>query len=114
MTPPLGKRIEDVRKSRSEKAKKLLLEKLETAKQILINDFHPRKIILFGSLLTEDKVHSYSDIDIIVEGLGDNYLQAGGRLIDALGECIDLKSLEMLDDDFKNQVLKFGKVIYSE
>jgi len=59
------------------------------------------------------EVHPFSDIDLVVEGLGDNYLKAGGRLIDEVGECIDLKPLEMLEKDFKEYVLQYGKVIYT-
>lgn len=114
MTISLLKRIKHVRNNRSEKVKKQLLKKLEVAKHILVNDFHAKRIILIGSLNCEEKVHPFSDIDLIVEGLGENYLKAGGRLIDILGECIDLKPFEMLDKNFKKQVLKFGTIIYSE
>ena len=110
----LLKRIRFVRNRRSEKIKTILLKKLEMARQILVDEYHAKKIILFGSLLYEKKVHPFSDIDLIVEGLGENYLKAGGRLIDALGECIDLKPIEMLDEDLKKQVLQDGKVIYSD
>lgn len=108
----LYQRMAIVRKKRVEESKNILLEKLEIAKQILINEFHPKKIILHGSLARGKDVHPFSDIDLIVEGLGDNYLRAGGRLINTLGECIDLKSLEMLEKDFKDHVLKTGKIIY--
>lgn len=109
----LLKRIRFVRNRRAEKSRTILLKKLEIARQILIDEYHAKKIILFGSLLYEKKVHPFSDIDLIVEGLGENYLKAGGRLIDALGECIDLKPIEMLDEDFKKQVLQYGEIIYS-
>ena len=48
-----------------------------------------------------------------MEGLRENYLKAGGRLIDALGECINLKPIEMLDEDFKKHMLQYGEIIYS-
>tara|TARA_Y100000031_G_C7953784_1_gene262721 strand:+ start:190 stop:414 length:225 start_codon:yes stop_codon:yes gene_type:complete len=68
---------------------------------------------LFGFLLCEKKLHPLFDIDLIVEGLRENYLKAGGRLIDALGECINLKPIEMLDEDFKKHMLQYGEIIYS-
>lgn len=71
-----------------EESKNILLKKLEITKQILINEFHPKKIILHGSLAQGKDVHPFSDIDLVVEGLEDDYLGAGGRLIDALGECL--------------------------
>lgn len=113
MTKTLRQRMITVRKRRSNENKKALFDKLEIAKQILINEFHPKKIILHGSLAGGKGVHRFSDIDLIVEGLGDNYLKAGGRLLDELGECIDLKPLEMLENDFKDYVLQSGKVIYT-
>ncbi|MBI5749030.1 MAG: nucleotidyltransferase domain-containing protein [Nitrospinae bacterium] len=113
MTKSLYQRMTIVRGIRVKKNKKALLDKLEIAKQILIREFHPKKIILFGSLAHGKEVHPFSDIDLVVEGLGDNYLKAGGRLIDEVGECIDLKPLEMLEKDFKEYVLQYGKVIYT-
>lgn len=113
MTKTLHQRMMGVRERRIEKNKKALLDKLEMAKQILISEFHPKKIILHGSLVHGNGVHNYSDIDLVVEGLGDNYLKAGGRLLDELGDCIDLKPLEMLEQDFKSYVLQYGKVIYT-
>lgn len=113
MTKVIYQRMAIVRKRRIEKSRKVLLDKLEIARQILINEFHPKRIILHGSLSRENDVHPFSDIDIIVEGIEDNYLKAGGRLIDVLGECIDLKPLEMLEKDFKDYVLQYGKVIYT-
>lgn len=112
MTKTLRKRIMAVRERRSKENRRTLLEKLETAKLILINEFHPKKIILHGSLARGNGVHHFSDIDLVVEGLGDGYLKAGGRLLDALGACIDLKPFEMLEKDFKDHVLRYGKVIY--
>lgn len=112
MTKTLHERMMLVRERRIEKNRKVLLDKLEMAKQILINEFHPKRIILYGSLVRENDVHPFSDIDLIVEGLGDNYLKAGGRLIDVMGECIDLKPIEMLEKDFKDYVLQTGKIIY--
>ena len=42
----LYQRMAIVRKKRVEESKNILLKKLEIAKQILINEFHPKKIIL--------------------------------------------------------------------
>ena len=101
-----------VRKRRVEGIRKQLLDKLEIAKEILVNKFHAKRIILIGSLLNEHNLHYFSDIDIVVEGIGSDYLKAGGYLIDHIGDCIDLKPLEMLDENFKEHVLLTGKIIY--
>ncbi len=113
MKQSINQRIQSVRKYRAEKTRRMLLDKLEKARQILVNKFHVKRVILIGSLNNRNSLHSFSDIDLIVEGLGNNYLKAGGYLIDHIGECIDLKPLEMLDEDFKEYVLLTGKVIYT-
>ena len=48
----------------------------------------------------------------MVEGLGDDYLKAGGMLLDRLGEDIDLKPYEYLDKDFRKKVLEEGRIVY--
>jgi len=112
MGQSLNKRILLVRKERANKAKGVLLSKLETVKEILVNKYNVKKIFLVGSLLNDKRLHSLSDIDLIVEGLGSNYLNAGGYLIDHVGECVDLKPFEMLDKDFRENIIRTGKIIY--
>jgi predicted nucleotidyltransferase len=107
----LVRRIEKVRKKNILRKKIQLQNKLKKAKEILLKEFSPKKIIVFGSFV-KGNLHNFSDLDIIVEGLKDDYLKAGGRLIDVLGEDIDLKPYEALDEDFKKKVIKEGKVIY--
>lgn len=113
MIQSINQRIKSVRMQRSEKTRKMLLDKLKKASQILVDKFHVKKVILIGSLNNKSNIHPFSDIDLIVEGLGNNYLKAGGYLIDHIGDCIELKPFEMLDEDFKDYVLLTGKVIYT-
>jgi predicted nucleotidyltransferase len=108
----MKQRMKFVRKSRVKKIRKLLLDKLEVAREILVNKFHAKRIILIGSLQNGNNLHHFSDIDLVVEGLGKDYLKAGGYLIDHIGNCIDLKPFEMLDENFKEHILLTGKVIY--
>ncbi|OGX45872.1 MAG: hypothetical protein A2216_00650 [Omnitrophica WOR_2 bacterium RIFOXYA2_FULL_45_12] len=103
--------IKKTRKRISRQRQKELREKLIRVKEILTKEFHPQRIYLFGSFI-KGNLHSQSDIDIVVEGLGDNWLRAGGRLIDTLGECVDLKPWELLNEDFRREVVKRGKLIY--
>jgi len=95
----LVERIEEVRRKYF-KEKRELQNKLKKAKEILIEEFSPKRIIVFGTFV-KGNLHNFSNLDIIVEGLGDDYLKAGERLIDMLREDIDLKSFEALDEDFK-------------
>lgn len=103
--------IKKIRRRISRQRQKELGEKLIRIKEILTKEFHPKRIYLFGSFI-KGNLHSQSDIDIVVEGLGDDWLRAGGRLIDTLGECVDLKPWELLDEDFRREVVRRGKLIY--
>ena len=85
----LTQKVISTRKRISAKKKKELKEKLKEAIRILTQEFKPERIFLIGSL-AKDKVHYLSDIDLVVEGLGSDYLRAGGMLLDRLGEDIDL------------------------
>ncbi len=113
MIQSINQRIKFVRMQRTKKTRRMLLDKLKKASQILVDKFHVKKIILIGSLNNKKNIHPFSDIDLIVEGLGNNYLKAGGYLIDHIGDCIELKPFEMLDEDFKDYVLLTGKAIYT-
>ncbi len=113
MRQSMNQRMKIVRKNRIEKTRKMLPNKLEVAREILINKFHAKRIILIGSLQNGNNLHHFSDIDLIVEGLGKDYLKAGGYLIDHIGNCIDLIPFEMLDENFKEHILLTGKIIYS-
>ena len=97
----LVERIEEVRRKYF-KEKRELQNKPKKAKEILIEEFSPKRIIVFGTFV-KGNLHNFSNLDIIVEGLGDDYLKAGERLIDMLREDIDLKSFEALDEDFKKR-----------
>ena len=108
----LTQKVISTRKRISAKKEKELEEKLKEAIRTLTQEFKPKRIFLIGSL-AKNKVHYSSDIDLVVEGLGDDYLRAGGMLLDRLGEDIDLKPYEYLDEDFRKKVLKEGKLIYS-
>lgn len=74
-----------------------LREVARTCAQRLVQDFGARKVYLFGSLLEDDLVHDWSDIDLVVEGLeGRLYFKAlrdvGGLL--PTGVELDLVLLE--------------------
>ena len=63
----------------------------------LVQDYDAERVYLFGSLLSDDRVHDKSDIDLAVEGLdGDLYLRALADLWQLLpeGAELDLVPLE--------------------
>jgi len=55
----------------------------QRASQILKEEFHVSRVVLFGSTLTPDFFHERSDIDLAVWGIDERqYLRAVGRLLD--------------------------------
>lgn len=55
----------------------------KTAARLLKDTWSANKVVLFGSMLTPEKVHSRSDIDLAVWGLpATDYLQALAAVLD--------------------------------
>ncbi|MBS1259529.1 MAG: hypothetical protein MAG551_02601 [Candidatus Scalindua arabica] len=94
-----------------EARKRILQNDLKKAVDILTHHYSVSRIILFGSLAT-DKICVSSDIDLIVEGLGDQFLKALGHCMRECKTNIDIKPLEYLTPQFKNAVLEKGEIIY--
>lgn len=103
--------------------RRLVLEKeLRRIRDILIRKYHPRKIIVFGSI-TSGKIHDYSDLDVVV------IKQTKKRIYDRIGEVVKLCDPEIAvdfivytPDEFqqmqeeesfiREEMVKNGKVIY--
>ncbi len=91
--------------------KKALLE-VEHICQILSEKYRVERVILFGSLLDEDRFNDRSDIDIAVEGLDSGaYFTALGEVLMASSFSVDLVPLEDASE-LLLQRLKKGRVIY--
>lgn len=89
----------------------MLQNDLKRAVNILTHHYSVRRIILFGSLAT-GKIGAGSDVDLIVEGLGNQFLKAFGHCMRECETNIDIKPLEDLSPQFKDAVLEKGKIIY--
>jgi len=78
-------------------------------------ELKPEKILLFGSRSKNDK-HLHSDFDIAVTGKKINFrdLRELEEKIDEVSGLysVDLIFLDSIEEDFKNIVLKTGKVLY--
>ena len=59
------------------------------AAQILKEQFHADRVVLFGSLLNVEAMHEHSDIDIAVWGLADDQLLSAWSTLDS---SIDFQS----------------------
>lgn len=107
----ISERIISNRVKRLEAHKIALQKDFRKAVDILINNYSVKRIILFGSLTT-GKIGTSSDIDLIVEGLGDQFLKALGHCMRECDMNVDMKPLEDLPPQFKDAVLEKGKIIY--
>lgn len=80
---------------------------------ILGERFGAREIILFGSLLDDQKAFDEaSDIDMAVKGLGENYLRAYGYCLRLSKFKLDVKAYEDMPSEFKRKVDREGRRIY--
>ena len=107
----ISERIIASRKRKIEARKKALQDDLQKATDILINHYQVTRIILFGSM-ARGKIRPGSDIDLIVEGLGDRFLEA---LCHCRRECradVDIKPIEGLEPWLKKLAMKNGRVVY--
>ncbi|NJL48626.1 MAG: nucleotidyltransferase domain-containing protein [Leptolyngbyaceae cyanobacterium SM2_5_2] len=66
------------------------------AAQILRGEFEVHRVVLFGSVLSEDTFHETSDLDLAVWGLPpSDYIKAVARLMELPEFSIDLVEAEM-------------------
>ena len=103
-------------------ARKLVMEnELARIVSVLINEYEPLKIVLFGSLVTGD-IHEYSDIDLIViknsqKGFYERLKEVGLLVMSRRGADILVytpEEFEIVKDRlfFQEEVLGKGKVLY--
>lgn len=99
-----------------------LLRELNRILDVLIIQYHPEKIILFGSLVSGD-THAWSDIDLVI--IKDTQERFMDRLIDVALLCDSDMGVDCLvytpeelnrmlaeRNPFILEVLRTGKVIY--
>lgn len=88
---------------------------LKRVLNILIKEYHVRKIILIGSLADKDRFGFHSDIDLCVEGLPDKlYFKALGELLLEAGEFdIDIIPIEGVTQKMREKIEK-GRVLYEK
>lgn len=85
--------LEAERQGREQERQRLL----SRAKQEMARFFRDKqveKVYLTGSLLREDGFYSFSDIDLAVEGLREDYFRLLVALEDLMGRWVDVIELE--------------------
>jgi predicted nucleotidyltransferase len=82
--------------------------------QIIINDFHPRRIYQWGSLLHPERFNEHSDIDIAVEGITDTetYFRLLGDAMNLTRFSLDIVQMEKIEPEFAESIRLTGKVVY--
>lgn len=84
----------------------------EKLKEMLVQDYSVRKVVLYGSVLFEEKFARGSDIDLAVEGLQkERYFEALARLQSESLFEVDLKPMEELRGLIREHI-EGGKVLY--
>ena len=100
-------------------------KELDRIVNVLVSQYRPEKIILFGSLIT-GRLHEWSDIDLlIIKKTGERPLERKLEAYSLLGdysEPLDLliytpKEVEMLireESFFISNILTQGKILYEK
>ncbi len=97
-----------------EQHRQAALREAETLKQILIDEFRVKRIILFGSVLCRGAFEADSDIDIAVEGLAkEEYFPALARLMMASPWEVDLKPIEEMEKLLRDHIAE-GQILYEK
>lgn len=100
-----SKRLEEEYRER-EKARIETLKKTIESLKAYFKDKPVRTVILAGSILEEGRFYPFSDIDVVVDGLGEEYLKTLTELEEILERNVDL--IEMRKCKFKDSLEKKG------
>lgn len=91
-------------------------EKINIIKNILVQEFSPYLIYIFGSMVkNRDRGESDIDIAILTDKSVDEYelFILSQKLADILKKEVDLIDLNKTSTVFKIQIIKTGKLIYN-
>ena len=82
--------------------------------QMIINQYFPKKIVQWGSLLVPEQFDENSDIDIAIEGISDaaKYFALLGDAMKLTRFSLDIIQLEKIEPEFAELILLKGKIIY--
>lgn len=88
---------------------------LRKLKKILVEKYDVKKIVLIGSFASQERFGFHSDIDLCVEGLSDNlFFEAVGELlIESEDFNVDIIPIEDASPEMKEKI-KSGKLIYEK
>ncbi|MSP59786.1 MAG: nucleotidyltransferase domain-containing protein [Myxococcales bacterium] len=100
--------LREARARRAEESRARLPELV----RILVEEFHARRVALFGSL-TRNELQGHSDIDLAVLGLAPrDYWRALDRLCLAAGRPVDLVPIEEASDSLLARLEAAGEILH--
>lgn len=82
---------------------------------MIIKDYHPKRIIQWGSVLDPKHFSEVSDIDLAVEGLESQmFLKLFAQAEDLTNFSLDLVQWEYIHPSFQEIILMKGTIVYGE
>ena len=108
------RRREEARQQRLHELWLKAKDESDEAIRLLIEKYHPTRIIQWGSILRPERFSEISDIDIAVEGIDDmeTWSKMERDLETALSFPLDLVRFDRLHPEHQKQILMRGEVVY--
>ncbi len=96
---------------RLEEERLAILKQTAFAANILKEKYGAKEVYLFGSLLSSDRFHSYSDVDLAASNLSpDTFFKACADVSSIFDNCeVDLIDLNHCDESLKIEILESGE-----
>ncbi len=81
---------------------------------MIVKDYHPRRVYQWGSLLRPGDFRTYSDIDIAVEGIDDpeRFFALLGQAQAATRFPLDLVQIEKIAPEYAEDIRLNGRLVY--
>lgn len=82
--------------------------------EMIINNYNPKRITQWGSVLNPADFDGRSDIDIAIEGVTDaeSFFRLLGEAMDMTGFPLDIVQMEKIEPEFADIIRLKGKVVY--
>lgn len=100
-----NKRLDEEYNEREKKRVEMLIRAIELLK-VYFKDKAVEKVVLVGSVLEEGRFYPFSDIDVAVDGLEEDYFKTLTELEEILERNVDL--IEMRKCKFMDSLEKKG------
>lgn len=89
-----------------------LMDRVRKAARVLYNDFGATRVMLFGSLAHAAWYTLDSDVDILVEGIGDEFWRAWEAVEEIVGaHGVDLIDWDMASESLRQTVSEEGVIL---